>query len=93
MLQLAPLLWGWYAGALAIGFATGWISVVRRGSGLSHDMQRRIAIVIAGVLAVALLRLLPGRVGYAIDLGLMLLACYAMGCVIGAWLRTRVVAG
>ena len=44
-----------------------------------------------GWLTVALARLVPGRPGYWLDLGLVLLALYLAGCAVGSWLRDRVV--
>ena len=48
-----------------------------------------LAVVIVGV---ALAKLVPGRFGYWLDLGLALFACYLVGCAIGSWLRDGVVA-
>jgi hypothetical protein len=37
--------------------------------------------------AVALARLIPGRPGYWLDLGLIMFALYLFGCAVGSWLR------
>jgi len=36
---------------------------------------------------VALARVVPGRYGYWLDLGLIMFALYLIGCAIGSWLR------
>ncbi len=83
--------WGWLAGAALIGFAMGWISIVQHGDGLSLAAMRRIAVAGVVVAGIAAARLLPGRYGYWLDLGLVMIAAYLLGCVLGAWLRERIV--
>ena len=39
-----------------------------------------------------LTRIVPGRFGYWLDLGLLLFAAYLVGCAIGSWLRDRFMA-
>ena len=42
----------------------------------------------AGALvAAALARVIPGRPGYWLDLGLIMFAMYLVGCAVGSWLR------
>ena len=84
--------WGWLAGSLLLGLAMGWISVVQRGNGTSKVTARWLAVLTAALVGVALARVVPGRFGYWLDLGLIMFACYLVGCTIGAWLRDRVVA-
>ena len=69
----------------------GWIAVVQRGGasrrpsgGCSGCWWRRLV-------AVALARLIPGRPGYWLDLGLIMFTLYLCGCVIGSCLRDWVV--
>jgi hypothetical protein len=50
-----------------------------------------LALVVAALVAAAATRVVPGRFGYWLDLGLVLFACYLFGCAIGSWLRERVV--
>ena len=45
----------------------------------------------AALVAVALARVVPGRYGYWLDLGLIMFALYLIGCAIGSWLRDWVV--
>ena len=82
--------WMWLVGAAVIGLAMGWIAIVQRGTGLSMlTMQIAAAIL---VLSIALVpRVLPGRFGYWLDLGLAMLAAYFVGCAVGSWLRERVI--
>ena len=89
---LAMFHWGWLLGALLLGFVAGWISVVQRGAGVSKVTARWLAALVAALLAAAFTRIIPGRFGYWLDLGLMLLALYLAGCMIGSWLRYWTVA-
>ncbi|TPQ33548.1 hypothetical protein C2U70_19155 [Bradyrhizobium guangdongense] len=83
--------WGWLIGSLLLGLAMGWISVVQRGNGTSKATARWLAVLVAALVGVALGRVVPGRFGYWLDLGLIMFACYLVGCTIGAWLRDIVV--
>ena len=91
MLFLASFNWGWLVGAGLIGLIVGWIAVVQHGDGLSLRAMRLLLAVLAVVAAAAFARLLPGRFGYWLDLGLVMGTCYVVGCAIGSWLRERVV--
>jgi hypothetical protein len=91
MMYLASFHWGWLTAALLLGLAMGWIAVVQRGQGLSKVTRRWLALLAVILVAVAFGRLLPGRPGYWLDLGLMLFAAYLAGCAAGSWLRDRVV--
>ncbi len=91
MVYLAIFHWNWLAAALLLGFGMGWIAVVHRGKPLSCTMLRRIALVAMVFVGVTLSRLIPGRVGYWFDLGLVMLVIYLVGCTAGSWLRDRVV--
>jgi hypothetical protein len=83
--------WGWLVGSLLLGLAMGWISVVQRGNGTSKVVARWLAVLAAAVVGAALARVVPGRFGYWLDLGLIMFGCYLAGCTIGAWLRDWVV--
>lgn len=93
MIFLATFHWGWLLATLLLGFATGWIAVVHRGHGVSKHLARWLAALVAVLLAAALARLVPGRPGYWLDLGLLMFALYLIGCGIGSWLRDRVLPG
>ena len=82
---------GWLIGSLLLGFCMGWISVVQHGEGLSKVTARWVAALIVVLVGLAAARVVPGRFGYWLDLGLIMFACYLVGCTIGAWLRDRVV--
>jgi len=92
MAYLATFHWGWLLGALLLGFGMGWIAVVHRGPGISRSTARWLAVLAVVVVAAALARVVPGRPGYWLDLALILLAVYLVGCAAGSWLRDRVIA-
>ena len=89
---LVTFQWGWLLLSLLLGFAMGWIAVVQRGQGVSKAVARWLAVLAAALVASALARLIPGRPGYWLDLGLVMFAAYLAGCAAGSWLRTRVLA-
>jgi hypothetical protein len=91
MVYLATFLWGWLVGSLLLGFATGWIAVVHRGQGLTKKTMRWLSVLVAALIVAALTRVVPGRAGYWLDLGLVMFAVYLIGCAIGSWLRELVV--
>lgn len=91
MAYLVTFHFGWLAAAFLIGLAMGWIAVVHRGPGVSKVMARWLAAFVTALVALALARLVPGRFGYWLDLGLIMFACYLAGCAIGSWLRDWVV--
>jgi hypothetical protein len=90
MAQLVIFFWGWLLAALFSGFAMGWIAVVHRGRRASKRTTSWLAAVVAVLVTVALARVIPGRPGYWLDLGLIMFALYLAGCVVGSWLRDRV---
>jgi len=93
MIFLATFHWGWLLGTLLLGCAMGWIAVVHRGHGVSKALARWLAVLVAALLAAALARVVPGRPGYWLDLGLLMFALYLIGCLIGSLLRDRVLPG
>jgi hypothetical protein len=82
--------WSWLLLSALLGFAVGWIAVVQRGRGVSKRTSRWLAALAVALVACALARLVPGRPGYWLDLGLLMLATYLLGCALGSWLRNRV---
>ncbi len=92
MIYLAMFSWGWPLLSGLTGLAMGWIAVVHRSEGLSKNSINKIAILIAALVVVSILKLVPGRAGYWLDLGLVMLAVYLVGCAIGSWLRSLVIA-
>ena len=89
MTYLATFHWGWLLASLLLGLAMGWIAVVHRGQGVSRKTSRWLAALAAALVAAALARIIPGRPGYWLDLGLMMFAVYLAGCAVGSWLRDR----
>jgi Ca2+/Na+ antiporter len=87
MSYLAMFHWGWLLGALLLGFVAGWIAVVQRSRGISKVTARWLAVLVAALVVAALTRIVPGRPGYWLDLGLMMFALYLVGCTIGSSLR------
>jgi hypothetical protein len=90
MAYLVTFHWGWLLVSLLLGLAMGWIAVVHRGQGVSKRTARWLAVLVAALVAAALARVIPGRAGYWLDLGLMMFASYLFGCAVGSWLRDRV---
>ena len=83
--------WGWLLGSLLLGFCMGWIAVVHRGQGISNVTARWVAGLAVIAVTMALARVIPGRPGYWLDLGLIMLSIYLAGCAVGSWLRDRVI--
>ena len=90
MVYLATFHWGWLLASLLLGLAMGWIAVVHRGQGVSKLVARGLALLVAALVAAAIARVVPGRAGYWLDLGLVMFALYLAGCAVGSWLRDRV---
>ena len=90
MAYLVMFHWGWLLASAMLGLAMGWIAVVHRGRPVSKQTARWLAALVAALVAAALARLIPGRPGYWLDLGLTMFAVYLVGCAVGSWLRDRV---
>jgi hypothetical protein len=91
MAYLVTFHWGWLLTSLLLGLAMGWIAVVQRGRGVSKVLARWLAGLAAALVAAAVARVIPGRPGYWLDLGLIMFAVYLAGCAVGSWLRDWVV--
>ena len=91
MAYLAAFHWGWLLASLMLGLAMGWIAVVHRGPGVSGAAARWLALLTAALAVAAFARLVPGRPGYWLDLGLMMFTLYLAGCAVGSWLRDWVI--
>ena len=87
MAYLATFFWGWLLASLLLGLAMGWIAVVHRGQGVTRRVALGLAVLAAALVAAALARVIPGRPGYWLDLGLIMFALYLVGCAVGSWLR------
>jgi hypothetical protein len=93
MVYLTTFHWGWLLASLLLGLAMGWIAVVQRGQGVSKLVARGLAVLVAALVAAAIARVVPGRAGYWLDLGLVMFALYLAGCTVGSWLRNWVLSG
>jgi hypothetical protein len=82
--------WSWLLLSVLLGMAVGWIAVVQRGQGVSKLTSRWLAVLAAALVACAVARVVPGRPGYWLDLGLVMFAVYLFGCALGSWLRDYV---
>ena len=91
MTFLAAFHWGWLVASLLLGLGMGWIAVVHRGQAVSQRVSRWLAVLAAVIVAVAFARVVPGRFGYWLDLGLAMFAVYLVGCAVGSWLRDWVI--
>ena len=91
MAYLTTFYWGWLLGSVLLGFGMGWISVVQHGEGVSRKLRWVLSALVAGLIAAGLTRVVPGRFGYWLDLGLNMFALYLSGCAVGALLRGWVV--
>ena len=87
MTYLMMFHWGWLLGSLLIGLAMGWIAVVHRGPGVSIVQVRWLAVLAIVLVALAVSRIVPGRPGYWLDLGLVIFVLYLAGCSVGSLLR------
>jgi hypothetical protein len=92
MVYLVTFHWGWLFASVLLGLAMGWIAVVHRGQGVSKVAARWLSVLVAALVAAALARVVPGRPGYWLDLGLIMFVCYLAGCAVGSWLRAWAVA-
>ena len=91
MAYLVTFHWGWLLTSLLLGLAMGWIAVVHRAQAVSKVTSRRLGVLAAALVAAAVARVIPGRPGYWLDLGLIMFALYLAGCAVGSWLRDWVV--
>jgi hypothetical protein len=89
MAYLATFYWGWLLGSVLLGLAMGWISVVQHGDGVPRKWRWALAALALALVAAAVARVVPGRFGYWLDLGLIMFALYLAGCAVGSWLRDR----
>ena len=91
MVYLIAFHWGWLFASALLGFGMGWIAVVTRARPVSKRLMLLLSLFAAGLLALALTHLIPGRFGYWLDLLLIMFVPYLVGCAIGSLLRDWVV--
>ena len=86
MAYLTTFFWGWLLASVLLGFAMGWISVVQHGEGVAGKLRWALSALVAALIGAALARVVPGRFGYWLDLGLIMFALYLGGCTAGSLL-------
>ena len=94
MVYLAVFHWGWLIVSLLLGFAMGWIAVVHRGRGVAKTDCAVAVVTGLALIVAAFTHVVPGRFGYWLDLGLVMLGVYLVGCAVGSgcatgWSRVR----
>jgi predicted flap endonuclease-1-like 5' DNA nuclease len=81
----------WIFAALFLGVAAGWLFAERAGDeGRGDGKAGAYVLAFAGLsvaLAIALFHALPGRFGHGLEVVLLLLVSYVLGCLIGEPLR------
>ncbi len=92
MMYLAQFHPGSVAAAALLGLAVGWIAPAHRGAGLPRQGLLYAVALIAIAVALVAGRVVPGRQGYWLDLGVLLLAAYLIACAVGTGLRGLLIA-
>src|SRR5216683_3409854 len=82
MAYLVTFHWGWLLASLLLGLAMGWIAVVHRAQAVSKVTSRWLGVLAAALVAAAVARVIPGRPGYWLDLGLIMFTLYLAGCAV-----------
>jgi len=82
--------WGWVVAALLIGLAMGWIARAQRERPGGRPLVAIAAIVIVVAIVLSLARLVPGRTGYGLDLAVIMVVAYLVGCIAGTRLRALI---
>ena len=80
---------GWLLAAFAIGAVTGWMTFAPGEAARGAPWLRWTGLGLAVAALVAIVKVAPQRSGYWIELGVLFLLAYALGCLLGAWLRGR----
>lgn len=87
MIYLLQIFWIWLLLALVLGVAVAWLTARRgEGGGLWPGLLPWGLVLGLGGL-VAAFRVLPTRAGYWLDLALLMLAAYLIGCLLAVLLR------
>ena len=85
---LAEQLWPALAGAFALGLVVGMASCAERGGKAAGRLAvTALVLLLGGGVAAALLHLVPGRLGLWLDMGVLLLLAYLIGCSGGCAIR------
>ncbi len=92
MLFLATFFKWWLLGALLLGLIVAWFTFIPRPRAWIDRLVSAVIIIFAVGVVVALLRLLPGRAGYLLQLALLMFTAYVIGCFLG-WLARYMLSG
>jgi predicted flap endonuclease-1-like 5' DNA nuclease len=80
--------WHWFAIALAIGLAVGFFSATRSAGAMSGRWVLVLGALLLGAGAIVSLgRMVPGRQGLLVDIGLLATLAYAFGLPVGGVLK------
>ena len=82
---------GWLIAALSVGLVVGWrtyLDVPRRNWRDGWIVWGALAFVIGVIIAA--LKLLAGRYGLWLEVALLMIAFYIVGCILGGWLKRLV---
>jgi predicted flap endonuclease-1-like 5' DNA nuclease len=85
MIYLAQTFWPFLALAFVLGLGFGWFTWKKNGDETGFSLW---FLLVAALAIIAILKLLPERTGFWLDLGTMLLILYVVGCLLGAYLRS-----
>ena len=85
MWYLLSTFWFWLLLAAVLGVIIGWMTSERETSIWSRLVPWGVALAIGGL--VAFMQLLPQRLGYWFDLGMLMLAAYVIGCCLAMLLH------
>lgn len=80
---------GWLLAAFAVGAVTGWMTFAPGEAARGAPWLRWAGVGLGIAALVAVVKVAPQRFGYWIELGVLFLLAYALGCLLGAWLRGR----
>lgn len=87
MMYLLQVFWFWLALALGLGIIVAWLTYRPEG-GKGWTGLIPWGLVLAAGTIVAALRMLPTRTGYWLDLAMLMLAAYLIGCLLASMLRS-----
>ena len=83
---LLSTFWFWLLLAALLGLAVGWMSCAKNDArGWGGLLPWGLALGVGG--GVALLQVLPQRLGFWLEIGLLMLGAYVLGCCIGCFVR------
>lgn len=90
MTYLIVFHWGWILAALVLGLLTGWIAFAHEGGPASGRWLKWAMVLLVIAIALSLARLVPGRAGYWLDLGLLMTIVFVIGAYAGGRLRALI---